>query len=89
MASQKINIQICFRSKTTAVEFVNEMLPPLGISYVLTTTTKPDGSEVYYVSSVIGMSSVSIEMLAYLKQQLNISEVTQIYMFLKESEERD
>lgn len=86
MASQKINIKICFRSKIIAVEFVRDLLPSSGISYVLTTTTKQDGSEVYCVSSVIDMSSVSIEMLDYLKQQLSISEVTQIYMYLKENE---
>lgn len=86
MVSQKISIQICFKSKITAVEFVNEMLPPLGISYVLITTTKPDGSEVYFVSSVIDTSLVNTEMLYYLKQLLSTSEVTQIYMFLKENE---
>jgi len=46
MASQKINIQICFRNKMVAAAFVDEVLPPSRISYVLTTTTKQDGSEV-------------------------------------------
>lgn len=86
MVSQKINIRVYFRNKVTAVAFVDEMLLPLRTSYVLTTTTKQDGSEVYCVSSVTDTSSVSIEMLHYLKQQLSISEVTQIYIYLKESE---
>ena len=89
MELQKINIQICFTNKTAAVEFVTETLPYLGISSVSTMTTRRDGSGVYCVSSVIDMSLVNIEMLHYLKRQLNISEVTQIYMFLDESEERD
>lgn len=88
MASQKLNIRIFFKNKTVAAAFVDEVLPPSRTFYVLTTTTEPDGSEVYCVSSVIDTSSVSTEMLLYLKQQLSISEVTQIYMFLKESEER-